>query len=58
MKLTKNISKTKNETEDFIKKFHGKYKNLFSIDGKIIFCETNDIEIKDYLKKLGLNSYI
>ena len=55
MKLSKNISKSQNETEDFIKKFHGEYKNLFSIDGKIISCETNDIEIKDYLKKLGLN---
>jgi len=55
MKLSKNIPKSQNETEDFIKKFHGKYKNLFSIDGKIVSCETTDPEIKDYLKKLGLS---
>ena len=55
MKLSKNIPKSQNETEVFIKKFYGKYKNLFSIDGKIVSCETNDTEIKDYLKKLGLS---
>jgi hypothetical protein len=55
MKLIKDIPKSQNETEAFIKKFHGKkYKNLFSIDGKIISCETTDSEIKAYLNKLGL----
>jgi|GEM_PF-5212497 len=56
MKLSKNIPKSQNETEDFIKKFSGKkYKNLMGIDGKIVSCETTDPEIKDYLKKLGLS---
>jgi len=54
MKLSKNIPKSQNETEAFVKKFHGKYKNLFSIDGKIVSCETTDTEIKAYLNKLGL----
>jgi|TARA_R110002020_G_scaffold455468_1_gene671590 hypothetical protein len=57
MKLSKDIPKSQNETEDFIKKFHGKkkYQNLMAIDGKIVSCETTDPEIKDYLKKLGLS---
>ena len=53
MKLSKEID-TKNEVQDFIKKFYGKYQNLLAIDGKIISCETTDSEIKAYLNKLGL----
>lgn len=56
MKLTREID-TKNEVEDFLKKFYGKkpYKKLKAINGKIVGCETTDQDIKDYLKKLGLS---
>lgn len=56
MKLTKE-NKTQNETMDFVKKFYGKktYRNLKSINGKIVACETSEKDIKDYLKKLGLS---
>ena len=56
MKLSKEID-TKNEVEDFIKKFYGIKKSikLKAIDGKIVSCETTDPDIKTYLKKLGLS---
>ena len=56
MKLSKEID-TKNEVEDFIKKFYGKkkYIKLKAINGKIVSCETTDPDIKNYLKKLGLS---
>ena len=56
MKLSKEID-TKNEVNDFIKKFYGKkpYKKLKAINGKIVSCETTDLEIKVYLKNLGLS---
>ena len=55
MKLSREID-TKNEVQDFIKKFYGKkpYKKLKAINGKIVSCETTDPDIKNYLKKLGL----
>ena len=56
MKLSREID-TKNEVQDFIKKFYGKkpYKKLKAINGKIVSCETTDPDIKNYLKKLGLS---
>ena len=51
MKLSREID-TKNEVQDFIKKFYGKkpYKKLKAINGKIVSCETTDPDIKNYLK--------
>ena len=55
MKLSREID-TKNEVQDFIKKFYGKkpYKKLKAINGKIVSCETTDPKLLKFAKEKGL----